>query len=80
MDGPNSSEIDELWLPSLQALDDEASRELLAPYELEAVSADELLHNLNEYHISSAINYAVFQNLVFYIPSFLFLRNFTSSC
>lgn len=63
MSGPNSSEISEIWLPSLRSLDDEASRELLAPYEIEAVSADELLHNLNEFHLSSAVNYAVFQNL-----------------
>jgi len=62
MSGPNSSEISEIWLPSLRTLDDEASRELLAPYEIEAVSADELLHNLNEFHLSSALNYAVFQN------------------
>jgi hypothetical protein len=64
MSGPNSSEISEIWLPSLRTLDDEASRELLARYEIEAVSADELLHNLNEFHLSSALNYAVFQNFV----------------
>jgi len=63
MSGPNSSEIDELWLPSLSTLDEDVSRELLAPYELEAVSNDELLHNLNEFHLSSALNYAVFQNM-----------------
>lgn len=63
MSGLNSSDIEELWLPSLSTLDDDAAREFLAPYEIEAVSSDELLQNLNEFHLSSAINYAVFQNL-----------------
>lgn len=63
MDGPNASEINEIWIPSLKTLDDEATRDSLAAYELEAVSPDELLANLHEFHLSSAINYAVFQNL-----------------
>jgi len=63
MAGPNSSDIQEIWLPSLSSLDDESAKDILAPYEIEAVSADELLHNLNEYHLSSAINYAIFQNM-----------------
>jgi len=63
MKGPNASDIEEIWLPSLSALDDESSRDFLAPYELEAVSSDELLQNLNEFHLGSAINYAIFQNL-----------------
>jgi len=63
MSGPNSSEIEEIWLPSLSSLEDDSVKDLLSPYEIEAVSADELLQNLNEFHLSSAINYAVFQNL-----------------
>jgi ATP synthase F1 gamma subunit len=63
MSGPNNSVIDEIYLPSLSSIDMESSRELLSPYELEAVASDELLQNLNEFHLSSAINYAIFQNL-----------------
>jgi len=63
MSGPNSSEIETMWLPSLSSLDKESARDILSPYEIEAVSSDELLHNLNEYHLSAAINNAVFQNL-----------------
>jgi len=63
MRGPNASDIDELWIPSLAALDEEAAREVLAPYEIEAVSSDELLHNLHEFYLCSAINYAIFQNM-----------------
>lgn len=36
----------------------------LVKYEIEATSGDELLLSLNEYHISAAINYAVFHNQV----------------
>jgi len=63
MSGPNNSEIEEMWLPSLKTLDSETSREALVSYEFEAVSGDEMIHNLNEYHLSSAINFAIFNNL-----------------
>jgi len=64
MKGQNSSDIEEIWLPSISSIDEESARDILAPYELEAVSSDELLQNLNEFHLSSAINYAIFQNMV----------------
>jgi len=64
MTGPNSSEIQEIWLPHLKELEnDEDVKEILSPYEIEASSGDEMLHNLSEFHLSSAINYAVFNNL-----------------
>jgi len=63
MNGPNSSDIDEIWIPSLKQLDVQTARELLVRYEIEAVSVDEILHNLHEYHLSAAVNYAIFQNL-----------------
>lgn len=63
MEGANASDIEEIWVPSLKSLDADTSQEILAPYELEAVSSDELLANLHEFHLSSAINYAIFQNL-----------------
>jgi len=63
MSGPNNSDIQQLWLPSLKTLDLESSKDTLVAYEVEAVASDELIQNLNEYHISSAVNYAVCSNL-----------------
>jgi len=62
MAGLNSSEIAEIWLPSSQALSKVANQNMLLTYEIEATSADELLHNLNEFHLSSALNYAIASN------------------
>jgi len=63
MAGPNNSDIDEIWLPSLKNLDSESSREALLAYEFEAVSGEEMVLNLSEFHLSSAINFAIFNNL-----------------
>jgi len=63
MVGPNNSDIFETWLPSISTLDQETSKDLLTGYEIEAVASDELMHNLNEYHLASALNYAIFQNM-----------------
>lgn len=58
----SSAEMSEIWLPSIKTLDGENARTFLLPYELEAVSADELLANLNEFHVAAALNYATAQN------------------
>jgi len=57
-----SAEISQLFLPSLKTLDGENARNFLMPYELEATASDELIANLNEFHICSALNYAMTQN------------------
>jgi len=57
-----SAEITQIWLPSLKTLDGENARNFLMPYEMEATSTDELLANVNEFHVSAAINYAYTQN------------------
>lgn len=62
MIGVASAEITELWVPSIHTLDGENARNFLLPYELEATSSDEMLQNLNEFHVCSAINYACTQN------------------
>jgi len=62
MSGQITSEIKEIWLPSLTALDSEEARAFLAPYEIEATSAEELLSNLNEYQLTAAINYTFYHN------------------
>jgi len=56
------SVLDELYVPSYKSLVSHDSKTAMLKYELEAVSGDELLLSLNEFHIGSAINYAVFQN------------------
>jgi len=63
MVGPATSEIKELWLPSLTALESEDATAFLAPYELEAVASDELLASLNEYQLCAALNYCHYHNL-----------------
>jgi F-type H+-transporting ATPase subunit gamma len=62
MTGPAASEITHLLLPSIKTLDGENARNFLIPYEMEAVSTDELLANLNEFHVTAAVNYACMQN------------------
>jgi len=62
MVGPSAAEIDQLYLPSIKTLDGENARNFLMPYELEATSADEMLANLNEFHVVAAVNYACAQN------------------
>jgi len=62
MSGLNSSDIAEIWLPAYNSLSKVAAQNMLLTYEVEATASDELLHNLNEYHLSSAINYAVASN------------------
>jgi len=62
MTGPASAEISQIWLPSLKTLDGENARTFLMPYEMEATSTDELMANINEFHISAAVNYAYTQN------------------
>jgi len=54
--------IDYLYVPSYKKLVSQESKLTLLKYEIEAVSGDELMNNLNEFHISSALNYAAFQN------------------
>jgi ATP synthase F1 gamma subunit len=54
--------IDFLYIPSYKKLITMDSKTALLKYEIEAVAGDELLSSLNEFHISSAINYACFQN------------------
>jgi len=63
MSGPVSSEIREVWLPSLSALDSEEAKAFLAPYEIEAVAIDELLASLNEYQLCAALNYCHYHNV-----------------
>jgi len=63
MNTPASSIMNQIFLPSLKTLDGENARNFLLPYEIEATSSDELLANLNEFHISAALNYACAQNL-----------------
>jgi len=63
MTGPASSEIKEIWLPSLSALETEEAKAFLAPYEIEAAAGDELLVNLNEYQLCAALNYCHYQNM-----------------
>eukprot|EP01127_Copromyxa_protea_P009278 TRINITY_DN216_c0_g1_i1.p1 TRINITY_DN216_c0_g1~~TRINITY_DN216_c0_g1_i1.p1 ORF type:complete len:317 (+),score=96.46 TRINITY_DN216_c0_g1_i1:34-984(+) len=62
MVGSHSSEIKELWLPSLTTLNNDDAAAFLAPYEIEAVASDELLESLNEYQICAALNYCHFNN------------------
>jgi len=54
--------IDFLFVPSYKKLVTVESKSSLVKYDLEAVAGDELLCSLNEFHISSAMNYACFQN------------------
>jgi ATP synthase F1 gamma subunit len=63
MIGPATSEVRELWLPSLTALESEDATAYLAPYELEAVASDELLASLNEYQLCAALNYCHYHNM-----------------
>jgi len=62
MEGANSSAINEIYVPALRSLDQPGVRDLLNLYELEATNPDEILQNLNEYHLSSVINYACVEN------------------
>jgi len=63
MEGPVTSEMKELWLPSLSTLESDDSKAFLAPYEIEAVQVDELLASLNEYQLCAALNYCHYHNL-----------------
>jgi len=63
MVGPGSSEIKEVWLPSMSALESENAKEFLSPYEIEAVATDELLLSLNEFQIGAALNYCHYHNV-----------------
>jgi F-type H+-transporting ATPase subunit gamma len=54
--------IDTIYLPSFKRLQQADAKSHLTKYELEALSEPELLFSLNEFHITSAINYAYFQN------------------
>jgi len=54
--------IEHIYLPSYKKLSTPEAKQALAKYEIEAHSATELVVSLNEYHISSALNYALFQN------------------
>jgi len=51
-----------LNLPSLRKLRSEEAQAVLAKYEVEATSAEELLTSLTEYFISAGLNYACFHN------------------
>jgi len=63
MVGAGSSEIKEIWLPSLSSLESDEAKEFLAPYEMEAVATDELMLSLNEFQISAALTYCHFHNV-----------------
>ena len=63
MTGPASSEIKELWLPSVAALTSDEARTVLASYEIEATASEELLTGLSELHLGAALNFVHFQNL-----------------
>jgi len=63
MKGPNNSEIQEIMVPSLKTLESDKAKEVLLAYTLEATSAPEMLDNLSECYLNSAINYAIFNNL-----------------
>lgn len=63
MTGPVTSEIKEIWLPSLSALEGDEAKTFLAPYEVEAVASDELMSSLTEYQLCAALNYCHFQNM-----------------
>jgi len=63
MVGPATSEIKEIWLPSISALESEAAKTFLAKYEIESVASDELLTSLAEYQLCAALNYCHFHNL-----------------
>ncbi len=67
MVGSHSSEIKEMWLPSLSALDTDDAKLFLSPYEIEAVASDELLASLNEYQLCAALNYCHYHNQVCHI-------------
>jgi len=59
---PGTPSIDSLYIPSYKTLAGDAAKDALVKYEIEATSADELLLNLNEYHLTAALNYATFHN------------------
>jgi len=50
-------------VPSLKTLESDKAKEVLLAYTLEATSAPEMLDNLSECYLNSAINYAIFNNL-----------------
>lgn len=62
MHGSHSSEIEQMWLPSLTSLSGDDAASFLAPYEIEAVASDELMESLNEFQICAALNYCHYHN------------------
>jgi F-type H+-transporting ATPase subunit gamma len=54
--------IDYLYVPSYKKMTGPEGLSALSAYEIEATSGTEMLSSLNEFHITSAINYAYYQN------------------
>jgi len=57
-----TSEIENLYVPSLESLVTAASVDDLTAYEIEGTTRNETIASLNEFHIAGALNYAAFNN------------------
>jgi ATP synthase F1 gamma subunit len=54
--------IQQIWIPSYAKIREEKAVQYMNKFTLDSQYSDEMLLGLHEYHITSAMNYAVYQN------------------